>query len=390
MDNGQLTFSIAERAEALNNCFKDVFTVERDIDPRIATEQMRPESVCQVLEISRDDVLRKLSKLKQWKSGGPDGIHPKLLYEMKDELAAPLASLFSKSLLTGDLPGIWRKASVTPIFKKGQRSEPGNYRLVSLTCILCKLMEGLIRDHITQHLIDNNLLSDSQFGFRKGRSCSLQLLQTMDHWMDAWDRGHEVDVAFLDFRKAFDTVPHKRLLQKVAYFGIQGLILTWIQEILLGRVQRVVLGEHYSEWVQVSSGVPQGSVLGPLLFLLYVNDIPERLSSTVRLFAADDAKIYRSIKTEVDYLALQQDMTRVCEWCHEWQMKLNLSKCKVMTIKPGPADRLYLLRQDSTEVQCAACDSEKDLGVIIDSQLKFESHIREKVAKANRVVGLMF
>ncbi|CAL4083944.1 unnamed protein product, partial [Meganyctiphanes norvegica] len=214
-----------------------------------------------------------------------------MLKETASSVCFPLSMIFEESLQTGETPDDWRKANVTPIFKKGDRNDPANYRPVSLTSQVCKVLETVVRDNILNHLKENDLLSDKQHGFREGRSCLSNLLTTLEDWTSILDDGDCVDVAYLDFRKAFDLVSHKHLLLKLQKYGINGQVGNWIKAFLENRKQRVVIRGQVSDELDVLSGVPQGSVLGPILFLIFINDLPNCTTCPVCLFA-DDSKIY--------------------------------------------------------------------------------------------------
>ena len=195
-------------------------------------------------------------------------------------------------------------------FQKGNKQDPGNYRPVSLTSVICKLLESNIREVMMEHLSSHKLLSDSQFGFRKNRSTILQLLTVMEDWTEALDNNLQVDTVYMDFRKAFDSVPHKRLIKKLEGYGINGTLLKWLKNFLNERKQRVVINGKTSKWTDVLSGIRQGSILGPILFIIYINDLPGVVGSVCRLFA-DDCKLYRNIKSDADLKELQDDIDRL-------------------------------------------------------------------------------
>ena len=219
------------------------------------------------------------------------------------------------------------------------------------------------------YLISHGLLSEHQHGFLPGRSCSMQLLTVMNKWTEALDNGQTFDVVYLDFAKAFDSVPHKRLLHKLASYGVNGKLLAWIHAFLSNRRQRVVVNGEMASWSAVTSGVPQGSVLGPLLFLVFINDLPEAITSPLKIFA-DDTKIYRVLSTVDDNQELQDDIDSLSVWSEQWQMPFNTKKCKVMHFGHGNAMHQYAMNGENLE----ATDHEKDLGVVVDDKLRFHLH----------------
>ena len=259
-----------------------------------------------------EDIITKLYKLKPDKSPGIDQIHPHVLKECREKIAVPLFIIFKKSMEEGYTPEDWRQARVTPIFKKGSKRQACNYRPVSLTSVPCKIMESLVRDAILKHLNENNLLSNKQHGFIKGRSCMTNLLSTLEDLTRSLDEGFDIDILYLDYSKAFDTVPHKRLISKLQAYGISGKILDWVRSFLSHRRQNVGVRNAHSEWADVRSGVPQGSVLGPILFVIYINDLPDIVSSTTKMFA-DDTKIYNQIDKNSNRgeETIQQDLNQL-------------------------------------------------------------------------------
>jgi len=291
--DGTLTSDESEMAEILNNFFSSVFTNEHLLSvPSIGLKCLGEPLSC--IHLSVECVWKQLCKLNPSKSGGPDNCHPCVFKEVKEGLLQPLFLIFKRSLNEGQLPPSWKEATVTPIFKKGCRSLPSNYRPVSLTSIVCKMLESIIKDNLMEHFTRNNLFATNQHGFHTGHSCVTQLLNVMEDWTNIIDSGALVDIIYLDFQKAFDHIPHNRLLSKVKSYGIEGNLLKWIHNFLTNRKQQVNVRGSYSNWTNTTSGVPQGSVLGPILFLVFVNDLPEVVSSMLYMFS-DDTKLYHPI-----------------------------------------------------------------------------------------------
>ena len=346
------------------------------------------ESISDVT-ISPDMVLKHLKALNTAKACGPDDCHPFFLKQCAEELYIPLSDIFQKSVSTGVLPHDWKLANVTCIFKKGVKSEPGNYRPVSLTSVVCKLLEKIIRHVIVQHLTIHNLLSDCQFGFRKNRNTVIQLLSVLEDWTEALDKDLQVDTIYLDFKKAFDSVPHRRLLKKLNGYGISGSILKWLKNFLNDRQQRVVIDGQKSDWQNVLSGIPQGSILGPVLFIIFVNDLPDVVGCLCKMFA-DDCKIYNSINSVIEQQRLQEDIDRLCEWSKDWLLKFNINKCKIVSYgKEKFHNDYHILDENGNTHDLTRDDVEKDLGVLFTNKLNFESHINNTVNKVNRIIGLI-
>ena len=326
-----------------------------------------------------------LVKLKVNRSPGIDELSPKLLKELAEELTEPVTMLYRTSLAESELPEDWLKSVISTIYKTGKKCLAENCRPVSLTCILCKGMETMIRDHIVNHMLDNNLFSPCQYGFLAKRSTTLQLLKALDDWTEALDNGFEVDVIYTDFQKAFDKVPHQRLLGKMKAYGISQEIIDWTAKFITQRKQKVVINGESSSWKKVTSGVPQGSVLGPILFVIYINDLPEITLSKLLLFA-DDSKIYRQIRNVMDQIDMQTDLHRMFLWSEKWLRKFHPGKLKKLTISTGRKEdeyRTYFVGPMRVkETEC-----EKDLGVKVDNSLNFKQHIAAKVKTANGMVG---
>ena len=336
--------------------------------------------------INQNGIIKLLSNLRPDKAAGPDEIRPIVLKELRLEIAPIIQLIFERSLATGELPSDWTKANVSPIFKKGDKSDPANYRPISLTCILCKVMEHIIASNLTQHLNKYNILYDLQHGFRQKRSCETQLIQLVEDLGRQLVQGKQIDLVLLDFSKAFDKVNHLKLLFKLSQHGVKGNTLNWIRAFLLGRTQAVVLEGERSSEVPVTSGVPQSSVLGPLLFLLYINDLPQNIQSQVRLFV-DDTAVYLTVSSFKDVNILQADLDTLQEWERTWDMEFNPGKCQVLQITRSkqPLQSQYTLHGQVLE----SVDSAKYLGVTISQDLNWNNHINNIIGKANRTLGFV-
>ena len=311
----------------LNGQFSSVFTNE-DTTSIPVPQQMCTAEVESLL-ITEDMFKERLSKVKKNGAPGPDNVTKQVLSELQDAVALPLCIIFNKSLSTGEVPEDWKIANVTPVFKKGSRSLAKNYRPISLTSVVCKILESLICEVIITHLSEQKVLRSSQHGFVSHRSCLTNLLEYLETVTTLLDKGHNVDVFYLDFSKAFDRVPHQRLLAKLKSHGITGDIFNWIKAWLTDRKQRVVLNGSQSDWVPVPSGVPQGSVLGPLLFVIFINDIDSAVDAVhcVLLKFADDTKGLHKVNDANDAVRLLQNLNNLYQWASDWQMLFNLDKC---------------------------------------------------------------
>jgi hypothetical protein len=341
-------------------------------------------AVINEVEINTTNVQAKIKCLKVGKAPGPDGIIPQLLIETADIVSVPLTMLFKASLATGIIPDDWKRANVSALFKKGAKDLPANYRPISLTSQVCKVLESIIKDHIYNHLCKYSIVRQSQHGFIKNRSCLSNLLNYMEYVQNNVDANIPVDVIYLDFQKAFDKVSHKLLGFKLNECGIRGPLLMWIENWLADREQRVVLNGFSSEWLSVDSGVPQGSVLGPILFVIYINDIDQNIDSNLLKFA-DDTKVYRALVTDDDVSKLQNDLKKLCEWSELWSMNFNVEKCKVLHFGKNNPGIVYEMNHTDLE----SVDEERDLGILVRKDLKVSSQVNKVVKTANRVLGMI-
>ena len=380
--DGQLTTSLKETCGVLNSEFQKVFTKPTRSSHSLPSHATPKVKQLTDIDISVDQVKNLMKNLKAQSAAGPDGIHPRVLRECADVLSMPITIIFEHSLRAGILPTDWKKGNITPIFKKGSKTDPLNYRPISLTSVVCKILEKLIRCSIMEHLEENHLLSPHQHGFRSNKSCLTQLLEYLHFVEEMTDNGDCVDAVYLDCSKAFDTVPHDLLLLKLKCVGVDGRTLNWIKDFLTNRQQRVQVKDCCSEWRGVWSGVPQGSVLGPTLFLVYVNDLLDGLRSKGKLFA-DDVKIYRRMMSPGDRDQLQDDLQKLDEWSSKWKLKFNRDKCNVMHI--GRKNPCYNYTMSGSTLSTTS--QEKDLGIIISSNMKPSAQVTKAAASANSMLG---
>jgi len=231
------------------------------------------------------------------------------------------------------------------------------------------------------HLSVNNLLSNDQYGFRPHRSCALQLLHVMEDWTKFIEGSESWDSIYLDLAKAFDKVAHRRLIRKVSAYGIKGNVLAWIENFLSQRRQCVSIKGSTSSWISVESGVPQGSVLGPVLFIIYVNDITDSVSCISKIFA-DDTKLYAPV---TDSGRLQEDLDSLSEWAQKWELAFNVDKCKVIHYGNNNPNQQYTMNNKPLQAATEECD----LGVLFERDLKFSKHISTKINKANSILALI-
>ena len=386
--DGELTRNSEETAQAISDHFKTVYTRESSGPLPQFCNRVPENKCCETIQIREFGVQAKLMALDPGKSAGPDNIYPRLLKECATTLSKPLTILLNKSISEGSVPSSWKKANVTPIYKKGSRTDSDNYRPISLTSVLSKLLEKFVKETMLNHMIDNNLFSNAQYGFRSRRSCVLQLLAAMEDWTQTIDEGIPVDVIYLDFKKAFDSVPHRRLLEKISAYGFRGNLLKWIADFLSDRHQRVKVGDSFSNWASILSGVPQGSVLGPMLFLIFINDLPDSLHSCIKLFA-DDTKLYSSVSTQNSHQLLQSDLQLLLDWSTTWELPFNINKCVVLHLGPNNICNPYSFNIGESDHLLHQSTAERDLGITIDNRLDFSHHIGNIIKKANSQVGLI-
>ena len=373
-----------EKSNAFNDYFTSVFTQE-DLSA-VPTMNGIPFPEIPHISISEEGVANLLRTLNHHKATGPDNIPAYFLKELSEELAPILTLIFQSSLHQGFLPDDWKVANIIPIFKKGSRTQTCNYRPVSLTSICSKILEHIVYSCIFSHLTNYNILAEEQHGFQVGKSCETQLITTIDDLVNCLNDNAQMDCIFLDFSKAFDRVPHSRLCNKLSHYGIRGPLLSWIKHYLYNRSQKVTIDGTSSNSSIVTSGVPQGTVLAPLLFLCFVNYIPLNIASKIKLYA-DDILLYRKIKTRDDQNLLQDDINRLVKWSKDWQLLFNFNKCEFLCITNKRSPLTITYRMDGTAIKQVS--SVKYLGITINEKLNWSEHISNISKKASSVLGFL-
>ena len=333
------------------------------------------------------DVEEAIDELSTNSAAGPDQFPAMLLKQCKKNLSEPLYLLWKKSMLTGEIPSILKMGHIVPIHKGGSKGEAKNYRPVALTSHIIKIFEKVFRNHMVSHLEENGLLNPGQHGFRSGRSCLSQLLAHFETITQILEDGDNVDVVYLDFSKAFDKVDFLITLKKLKLLGITGKAGRWLFSFLIGRSQVITVNGEYSTLSEVKSGVPQGSVLGPLLFLILLGDIDKSVSSAFLSSFADDTRVGNRIKDVGDITALQEDLKTIYAWSAKNNMKFNSEKFEC--IRYGKINELHENSHYYSDMGTVIEHKEQinDLGVILSRNCKFTTQIDNVVSTANKLCG---
>ena len=389
--NGNVICDPVERANSFNDFFASVFMVDNNISPHM--DSRVPENVSlNYITFTRAGVLKILKKLNAKSAGGPDHIPPILLKNIASSISSPLASIFELFFENSFLPNVWKLSHVKPIFKNKDSSSVSNYRPISLTCTCCKVMESVIHEQIISYLCEHDLISKEQHGFLKNKSTGTNLLSCLQDWQLSIKHRKLIDIVYLDFKKAFDSLVHSKILVKLSCYGIGHELLEWIHSFLTGRTQRVIVDNVLSEPIAVGSGVVQGSVLGPLVFILFINDIVDCLdrnevNSTSCCIFADDLKLYSSYESTMPNNSLTNTIRNIENWSRLWQLAINPDKSLLLQVGSGDLGRQKYLICDtlippSTHI--------RDLGILYNSKLCFHGYIDEIVSKAYQRINLLF
>ncbi len=313
-----------------------------------------------------------LASLDPLKSSGIDSIGPRILKSCSLALYPVVHHLFSLSLQSCKIPSEWKVHCIIPIYKSGDKNMVSNYRPISLLCVISKVLERIIYDKVFEFI--GKSITTAQFGFLRNHSCLQQLLTFLWSVIDTIEKRCQLDTIYLDFQKAFDRVPHHELLCKLKALGISGKMWRWFHEYLSSRRQLVSINGIHSTLLPVSSGVPQGSILGPMLFLIYINDLPlSVIHSNIHLFA-DDTKCSHMIKSQSDAIQLQSDLDRLTHWSLFWRLLFNEKKCVLMQFCRNPRALVVDSTYQIAGKQITPKENHRDLGLILQQNLDWSNH----------------
>jgi len=391
-ENGKYISNFKQKASIFNNYFAvqcQPFNIESTL-PELTL--LTRNSLCDI-SFSHEQIITIIKKLDPKKANGFDLISASMLKICPEEVARPLLLIFKKCLDLGSFPSPWKHANVQPSHKKNSKQDKSNYRPISLLCICSKIYEKIVFDAMYNFFIENNLISPNQSGFRPGDSTINQLLAITTEIYNSFEKRQEIRAAFLDISKAFDKVWHSGLIFKLKQNGINGKLLNMLENYLTNRKQRVILNGIESPWEPIFSGVPQGSVLGPLLFLIYINDLTQNISANIKLFA-DDSSLFIKV-TDVDsaHQILMNDLNTISAWARLWKMKFNPDISKqaievVFSCKYGKTKGVHP-PLSFNDIPVARKPSTKHLGLTLDEKLSFREHILGAIEKAKKGLSLM-
>ena len=335
--------------------------------------------------ITVDETAQAICKMKQSFCPGPDGIPAVFVKKCCDVLKSPLTAIFNLSLVRQQFPLSWKESFMFPVYKKGVKSNIEHYRGISSLCACSKLLEAVVFNHLMFSV--KNYISTAQHGFYPGRSVSTNLLEFTSYCLRSMDRNFQVDAVYTDLKAAFDRVDHGIILAKLEKLGASSGMTTWLSSYLRNRKTAVKLGTSQSRWFCNNSGVPQGSILGPLLFSLFINDLTRLLPPGTRLLYADDTKIYQLIQSGADCFKLQKLIDLFIGWCDKNYMSVSISKCTVISFsrKKHPLMFEYSIAGETLQRNNVVTD----LGILLDTQMTFRQHYSMIISKANRQLGFV-
>lgn len=383
LDGDRNVTSDVDKAELLNRAFSSKFRAR--YEGQLPTAPDYSLDPLREFTVTPEAVHNVLNSISPHKACGPDGVSARVIRECSEEITVPLTIICCLSLEQGKVPRSWKQANVIPVHKKGQKCLPTNYRSVSLLPLFSKVLERVVYSSLFNHV--KPVLSSQQHGFMPKRSCVTNLATMLHEAWESISAGQQTDIIYTDYSAAFQSVDHALLLHKLRNsFKISDSALAWLESYFTERVQRVVINGKCSAWTPVPSGTPEGSLLSPLLFACFINDLPDVVHSKCLMFA-DDVKLYHRISCQEDCAFLQSQLDALCHWSKLWGMSLNPGKCKVLsfTLRRNRVTGSYVLGGEQLE----RVSEMRDLGVVLDEKLTFAGHIDCIVRKANRALGLL-
>lgn len=383
LDGNDIISDDLDKANLINKFLVQQSTLD-DSNASLPDTCPEPSILIEQKVIQPEEVYEILVNLDTTKATGPDGISNRLLKEAAVSISEPLSHLFNYSLSIGYFPEQWKIANVIPIFKKDNPMICNNYRPISLLSCVSKVFEKILFNHIYTFLKQNKLLNRNQSGFTPGDGTINQLINICNKIYSQFDKSDEVLAVFLDLSKAFDKVWHKGLIYKLKKIGITGNLLKWLISYLSNRKQQVVINGAKSDILDLKSGVPQGSVLGPLLFLIYINDLTDGITGEVFLFA-DDSSLFHTVRKNINTCAakMNYDLNIIYQWANKWLVTINAIKT-VFILFSSRRPNIYIPPIMLGSASLNRVYSHKHLGLILTSNLSWGEHISQVIAKANK------
>ena len=392
VENGLFITDFTEKAQLFNDYFILQCTTI-DTGSEIPQDIPGTSTLIDNFVISEEKILNIIRSLNPNKAHGWDEISIRMIKLSDASLVTPLKIIFANCLKCGVFPEIWKCANVVPVHKKNEKNVTSNYRPISLLPIFGKMLEKLVYDSLYSHLVSHDLLNPNQSGFRPGDSTVNQLISITHTIFKAFDCNPPLDVrsVYLDISKAFDRVWHDGLIYKLKRCGVSGQLLSLIQSFLKDRKQRTVLNGQCSTWGDILAGVPQGSILGPLFFLVYINDLTVDLKCNVKLFA-DDTSLFTVVQ-EPNAAAedMNHDLELISQWARDWKMSFNPDPQKqavelLLSKKRHEIDHPVILFNN---IPVKKVNEHKHLGIILDSKLSFSAHMKAAISKTRKGIGLL-
>ena len=379
-------FSSEEKADLLNRYFTSISTVN-DENINLPVFEYKCDNRLNNIECTSNEIQTLIELLNPNKATGPDGISNKMLKAVAKEVSVPLNILFNRSFREGKFTNIWKSSNVIPIPKKGDSSDPSNFRPVSLLSNIAKLQERIVFKNVYNFLMENDLLYKYQSGFLPNHSTTYQLVDIYHHICQTFDNNQFSCMVFCDVSKAFDRVWHKGLIFKLKQLGLEGELLQWISDYLNDRKQKVVIRDCSSSLRRVNAGVPQGSVLGPLLFLVYVNDISESLLSLTRLYADDSSLFYSATNINDIEGIINHDLRIIVNWAAQWLINFNPLKTVAILFTLKLLEQQPQIMFDGTPIKFVK--EHKHLGLTFSNNGQWHSHIDNIISSTSKVLGIM-